>query len=140
MFLIGKLAPTRNQKGSNMRIEFHADGQFLSAGLREHAEVSLRRTFKRFARRVRKVRVYLWDVNGPRGGIDKGVRLIVELIPTGEVLVRQIGANGFASLAGAVARARQSVREELRRQRDQRRRSAPLPAWPASQTSPVAAP
>ena len=107
-----------------MRIEFHADGQFLSADLREYAEASLRWTFRRFAHRVRGVRVYLCDVNGPRGGTDKGVRLIVELIPSGEVLVRQTGASGFAAVAVAVSRARHAVRKEHRRRWTRRRREA----------------
>jgi hypothetical protein len=107
-----------------MQIEFHADGQLLSASLREYAESSLRAAFRRFARRVRKVKVYLWDVNGPRGGIDKGVRLVVELVPSGEVLVRQVDASEFASLSRAIARARHAVRENLGRRRDRRRRTA----------------
>jgi putative sigma-54 modulation protein len=107
-----------------MRIEFHADGQMLSTDLREHIETALRRAFRRFARRVRAVRVYLWDVNGPRGGADKGVRLIVELAPSGEVLVREIAASEFAAVAAAVSRARHAVREELRRRWARRRREA----------------
>lgn len=107
-----------------MRIEIHADGQFLSTELRAHTERSLRRALGRFVRRVRKVRVYLWDVNGPRGGTDKGVRLIVELAPSGEVLVKAIDASGFVAVAGAVARARHAVREELRRRWAGKRREA----------------
>ena len=107
-----------------MRIEFHADGQFLSADLREHAEMLLRSAFRQFACRVRGVRIYLWDAIGPRGGTDRGVRLIVEMIPSGEVLVREVGASEFAAVAAAVARARRAVGEELRRRWRRKRREA----------------
>jgi ribosome-associated translation inhibitor RaiA len=105
-----------------MKIEFHAHGQPLTPGLREHAESSLRRAMRRFAGRVRKVKVYLWDANGPRGGVDKGVRLIVELSRAGEVLVRATDSSPFAALAGAASRARRSVGKELRRRWDRARR------------------
>jgi hypothetical protein len=107
-----------------MRIEFHADTQILTKGLREYAEASLRRAFGRFARRVSRVRVYLWDANGPRGGVDKGVRLIVDLEPAGEVLVREADADAFVAVAAAVPRARRAVRKALQRRRDRPRRAA----------------
>jgi hypothetical protein len=107
-----------------MRIEFHVHGQTLTKDLREHAEASLRRALRRFARRVGRVRVYLWDANGPRGGVDQGVRLIVELLPAGEVLVRETDENAFAAVAAAVSRARYAVRRELRRRWDRSRRVA----------------
>jgi len=107
-----------------MRIEFHADGQTPTAGLREYAEICLRRAFRRFEGRIRCVSVYLWDANGPRGGVDKGVRLIVELTPFGEVLVREIDANAYVALTAAASRARRAVRKELRRRWAGSRRAA----------------
>ncbi len=107
-----------------MKIEFHAQGQTLSSGLRSHAESRVRQALGRVARRVRKVRVYFWDANGPRGGEDKSVRMIVELSPSGEVLVKETGTNAFAAVAGAVARIRQAVRGDLRRRWDRRRRAS----------------
>jgi hypothetical protein len=107
-----------------MRIEFHTDSQPISAAVQAHAEETLRRAFERFSNRVRQVRIYFWDVNGPRGGIDKGVRLVVELIPTGEVLVRHIHESEFAAVSEVVARARYAVSQRLDRNRDRRRRSA----------------
>ena len=107
-----------------MRIEFHANGQTPAAGLREYAEICLRRAFRRFAGRVRRVSVHVWDVNGPRGGVDQGVRLIVELSPSGEVLVKETDSNAFVALTEAASRGRHAVRKELRRRWDGTRRAA----------------
>lgn len=107
-----------------MRIEFHANGQAPAAGLREYAEISLRQAFRRFTGRVRGVSVYVWDLNGPRGGVDKGVRLVVELSPSGEVLVKETDANAFIALTEATTRARNAVREEFRRRWTKTRRTA----------------
>jgi hypothetical protein len=107
-----------------MRIVFHSDGHVLSTELREFVEASLRQAFHRFAGRIRRVGVSFWDTNGPRGGADKGVRLIVELIPLGEVLVRETDASAFAAVVRATSRARHAVRKELRRRWAGRRRSA----------------
>jgi hypothetical protein len=108
-----------------MHIELHADREFFSAELRDHLESSVKWAFRRFTRRIRTVRAYLSDANGPRGGNDKAVRLIVELVPKGELLVREVNASEFTAVSGAVYRARQALRKELRRkwERNRNRRS-----------------
>lgn len=105
-----------------MQIELHAHGQSLSANLREYVGTTVSQALRRFSRRVQRVQVYLWDANGPRGGVDKGVRLIVELGSAGVVLVRDVAENFFVAVARAAGRARCAVWNRIQRRRDRRRR------------------
>ncbi len=122
-----------------MQIEIHAQGQQLSPGLREHIESSLAQAFQRPFGRTRSVRVFLWDTNGPRGGVDQGVRLIVELANGSEVLVREVAENSFVALAKATERARHAARNAFQRQRTRRRRGGSR-ITASEQTDPIVSP
>lgn len=107
-----------------MRLEIRQRGVKVAGGLRAHLRERLRLALGRFARHVGRVRVYLWDVNGPRGGADKRCRIVVELPPRGRVAV----AGTDTALAGAIARTAGrvgfAVRRHVQRRRSQRGRPA----------------
>jgi len=83
---------------------------------RERVNAALRR----FHGRIRHVTLYVTDVNGLRGGIDKRVRLIVRLRPRGTVIVTATDVNVFVAMAQAASRAGHSVKRKLRRRRTSR--------------------
>jgi putative sigma-54 modulation protein len=68
-----------------MQIRVRADRVAGSTGLTKDAEERLRRAIGRLARRVTRVGVRLFDLNGPRGGVDKACEVTVSLARAGTV-------------------------------------------------------
>jgi len=75
----------------------------------------------RFARRVQTVRVWLEDVNGPRGGVDTRCRIEVYFRPRGSITVSALATDEYAATAEAAARARELVDRRVKRVRSRRR-------------------
>lgn len=70
---------------------------------------------------VRRVMVYLSDLNGPRGGADKLCRVAVTLDTGRPVVVTTSGASVTGVVDGAADKAGEVVHEELHRRSDRRR-------------------
>jgi len=93
-------------------------------GLRDHAEHRVQRALARFGHAIRRANVHVFDVNGPRGGVDKRVRLTVTSDRFGSVHVHEDGADvratldtGLKRLTHTVARTLERTREPVRRRR-----------------------
>ena len=80
-----------------MRLEIRRRGVKLTEGLRTYLKERLRPALAHFGRHVEVVRVYLRDMNGPRGGLGKKCRIVVELPPRGNRLVNKPDPVSFAS-------------------------------------------
>jgi putative sigma-54 modulation protein len=117
-----------------MRLELRARGIQASARLRRQIEERVRFALRRFGDRVRRVRVHLWDVNGPRGGEDIRVRILATVAGPGagahlviqERHTRPLGAVGLACerVAHTLARRLGRIRARRRDRRGDRRRSS----------------
>ena len=75
----------------------------------------LKRRLGRNSSRILRGTVHVADVNGPRGGEDKSVRIELQLLPKGSVFVEDTDANLFAAITRATARAGHAVSRELER-------------------------
>lgn len=117
-----------------MRLEIRRRSVEVNERLREHIVERLRLALGRFARSVGEVRVYLRDVNGPRGGTDKVCRVVVEVPRFGRVVVTKADADVFAAVTHAASRAgfavRRHVKRRLARRRPPRRPGREVPAVP----------
>src|SRR5690348_12089755 len=100
-----------------MRLEIRRRGVKVTEELRTYLKERLRFALGRFARHIDLVRVYLRDVNGPRGGSGKKCRIVVELPPRGRVVVVSEDANLLAAIATACGRARFAVKRHVKRRR-----------------------
>jgi hypothetical protein len=78
-------------------------------------------TLGRFERRVRKLHVWIEDVNGPRGGVDIRCRIDIEFRPRGTISVSALAIDEFSAAAKAAARARELVDRRIKKVRTQRR-------------------
>jgi hypothetical protein len=97
-------------------IGLSADGRAYAIDRVEHALASVRD-------HVRKVMVYLTDLNGPRGGADKLCRMAVTLDSGRPVVVVTSGESVTGVVDGAADKAGQVVHDELHRRGDRRRTS-----------------
>jgi ribosome hibernation promoting factor len=103
-----------------MRVEIRGRHIEVTDEIRRHGERSLAFALARFGLRIESVRVYLLDVNGPRGGVDKCCRIDVRLRPTGSVFVEGAASGLRRALDRAAGRAGRTVGRTLRRERSRR--------------------
>lgn len=110
-----------------MRLEIRQRGMKVTEELRVHVRGRLRLALGRFARSIAQVWVYLRDVNGPRGGLSKKCRIVVELPRRGRVVVTGLDTDIVATVTRTASRAKFAVRRHLK-QRLARRRPPRRPA------------
>jgi putative sigma-54 modulation protein len=103
-----------------MQLEMRGVNLELDDKLTDHIERRLRFALGRFAARIDQLTVYMSDVNGPRGGIDKRCRIAVALVPRGMVIVEGSGDDLFALLSHTAKRVRRALRRALERRRRNR--------------------
>ena len=112
-------------KENGMRLEVRRRCVKVTEELRTYLKGRLRLALGRFARHIDLVRVYLRDVNGPRGGLGKKCRIVVELPPRGRVIV----AGADTAISGAIARTARragfAVKRHVKRRRSRRRPNVP---------------
>ena len=105
-----------------MQLDIRSQGLDIGQDLRGHIERRLRFVLSRFGDRIGRVTVYLADLNGPRGGIDKRCRIVVRLLRSGQVFVEDTDSDLEAVVDRAADRVAQSVRRQLERRREWRGR------------------
>ncbi len=109
-----------------MQIDIQARHFPLTDALREHIKRRLRFALSAFDERIRRVRVRLSDINGPRGGADKCCHVQVVLTHLPDVVIKDTEDDLYASIDRASDRAGCTVGRRLARQRI-RSRSAMVP-------------
>lgn len=73
-------------------------------------------------RDIDTVRVTLGDTNGPRGGIDKYCRTLVQLVGGRTIHVEQVSGDLYDAISRSIARTERAVVSALSRRRRHRRR------------------
>jgi putative sigma-54 modulation protein len=96
----------------------------VTSELRNFAHQRLSVSLCRHSEKVQSAEVWLEDVNGPRGGIDKRCRVRLRLAPRGQATATADAANEFAAVAHAARRAATVLDRKQKRIRAPRRVSA----------------
>ena len=117
-----------------MLIDIQTQGFEITDGLRDYTERHIAFGLGRSAYQVRRVSVFLADINGPRGGIDKRCRIRVSLVPSLEVVVEDTQADLYQAIDRAAERVGRTVARNVGRQRQARfpsrpERNAALESW-----------
>jgi ribosomal subunit interface protein len=86
----------------------------LTDALREQIERRLSFALDKFRDHTREALVYLIDLNGPKGGVDKLAQITVRVPRIGEVAVRETGTAMPAAINRAVRRLKYRLAESLR--------------------------
>jgi len=89
----------------------------LSAESRADIRQKLARKLGRSAASIERVSVRVWDVNGPRGGVDQLCRIKVVLSELPSVVFDYQDASAEMAINGAITGAERAVRKALRRRR-----------------------
>lgn len=96
-----------------MKVRIRGRHLEVTAGMRAHAERAIEFAFGRFSARVERVEVFVLDVNGPRGGVDKCCRVAARLRPNGLIYLEETAVDLYAALDRAIGRAGRSVGRRL---------------------------
>ena len=107
----------RKSKGVVMKLEIRRQGVEVSDEVQAHIERRLLFALGRFSPRIQRVAVYLADLNGPKGGVDKRCRLVARLLRSGVVTVEDRGAELTALIDRASDRLARTVQRKLERRR-----------------------
>ena len=106
----------------------------LSRELDEFVNSTLRNSLERLADDVVSVDVFLQDLNGPKGGVDKQAVIRIHLRGRREVAIETVHENLAAAIRVGAKRAKRAVRRSLRKARriERFRISRRLNAQPSS--------
>lgn len=94
----------------------------LDRASRDRVEHRFRSALSRFAARLGRVTVYLTDLNGPRGGLDKRCRVVAALKGSGPVSVENTESDLIAAVDQSADRVGQAVGRKLDRRHERRGR------------------
>lgn len=98
-----------------MKLDLRARGVRVTDKLKDHVERRVHFALGRFGDKVRKVRVTLEDVNGPRGGVDTLCRIQAHLAPRGTLVIEETRLHAFSAVALAADRVGRTMRRRLER-------------------------
>lgn len=101
-------------------IRFHgiADSEYD----RQHIEDMLESSLGRFGKRLKKASIFFEDVNGPKGGVDKQCRCVLQLRRMPTIVITDQDEN-LTSLANRVAnRAAYTLSQKTEQQSKRRQR------------------
>ncbi len=103
-----------------MKLELHVRGTHVAETLRRYVERRFRFALRRFSHRVRLLRIYVADLNGPRGGVDKQCRILAEVAPSGSLVLEETDVHLYEAMDRAAGRLRRCIRRDLKRRQARR--------------------
>ena len=98
-----------------MRLDIRFSGTKQNGNLNGKLEAILLDSLERFQRRVRHVCVFIEDVNGPKGGIDKQCRCVVHLRKMPPIVIQDEDTDLVALVHRIANRASYTLSEKTKR-------------------------
>jgi hypothetical protein len=98
-----------------MRITVSNKQNQISNSAIEQAKSKIEGSFSKFSDHVISVELFLEDVNGPRGGIDKKCQIVVHLRKMGTVAVSVEKATFSKAMSRAISRAHKAAFRKVQR-------------------------
>lgn len=108
--------------GTIMLILVHGNGFNLDRELRDDVATKMETCFDRFSSRIGRVHVYLADLNGPKKGIDKSIRLVIDVEREPVIVIEEKGEDWLPLLESIADRASQSLARQMKRSRSHKDR------------------
>jgi putative sigma-54 modulation protein len=110
-----------------MRVAIQSSGFAMTNALRLSTEHRLATALGWARGHMRKLAVWLSDVNGPRGGIDKRCKIQVQLDNGREVIIEEREADLYAAIDRAAERADRAIVRQVERTREFAHERMPSP-------------
>ena len=100
-----------------MKISVRTQGFERSAAIDEYTRDHVKVTMNRFAYSIRSVDVFMKDVNGPKGGVDKQVLLRIKMCNGQQLALQTVKSDLYAAISISAKRAKRVVRRSIRKSR-----------------------
>lgn len=100
-----------------MQLDIRGLDIHLTDALKEHVQKQLKQALARSAAQMNTVHVYLNDINGPHGGIDKRCQIEVAFHGGGTTFVEDVNEDLYVAISRAAARLKRVVRKRSDRRR-----------------------
>jgi putative sigma-54 modulation protein len=107
-----------------MLIQVHGSGFQLRRELRNDVYEKIALVLNRFENQIGKVQVFLADLNGPKKGVDKSIRLVIDIERQPLMVVEEKGEEWPALLESVTDRAAHSVSRQFDRVREKKGRTS----------------
>ena len=107
-----------------MLIQIGGKGFEPSSELRDHVEERISTALDRFSGRIARVNVFLSDENGPKNGLDKSLRIVVDIERLPLIVVEERGESWYVVLDQAAERAAYAVSRQVDRIRSRMDRTS----------------
>lgn len=91
------------------------------AKTRDYVERQWSQAVERFDAWIRRVSIYLTDVNGPRGGISKRCRIVVHTQAGAPIVIQETQEQISTAISRAIKRAAHTLKRKAAKKRDQKR-------------------
>lgn len=98
-----------------MQLEIRSKNFSMTGAIRSHIEKRLGFALDRFMNHVRSVLVWVGDVNGPKGGIDKSCRVAIE-VGFRRVVLEERAPDLYRAITLAARRTRKAIAREVKRE------------------------
>jgi putative sigma-54 modulation protein len=102
-------------KDGAMKLSIRTRSVELTDEVRDLVSKRMQFALDTFGDRIEDTSVYLMDLNGPKGGVDKLCQITIGAHGLGDVVVRETGVTLAAALNRASRRAKYRMSEALRR-------------------------
>ncbi len=98
-----------------MLIQVSGKGFELGSELRAEVKGKMEGALERFSSRIGRVNVFLADENGPKNGIDKSLRVIIDLERLPLIVLEEKGEEWLSILDRSAERAAHTVSRQVER-------------------------
>jgi putative sigma-54 modulation protein len=98
-----------------MLIQVSGKGLELNPEFRDYVEDRIGSALDRFSTRIGRVNVFLEDVNGPKSGIDKSIRVVIDIARIPLIVVEEKGESWHAILVRTTERTVHTVSRQVDR-------------------------
>jgi ribosomal subunit interface protein len=98
-----------------MRIFLQTQGFELTPEIDAHVRKQMNRSLARAEQHIITVDVFLGDINGPKGGVDKKALVCVQLASRLAVRLEAVHADLYSAIALASRKAKRAVRRTVRK-------------------------
>ena len=103
-----------------MEVEIRSQNMHVDDETQSHVERRMEFALKQFNSWITRVQVHLEDVNGPRRGIDKQCRILVNIKGGKTIKVEDLDVDMIAAVNRAADRLGQVVSREVDRRREKK--------------------
>jgi putative sigma-54 modulation protein len=98
-----------------MQLDIQTNGFTLSDALKSYTTARMQFALKRNDNYITRARVWLADINGPRGGIDKRCQIELKLAGQNNIVIEDIEADLYFAIDRASDRCMRTLSRRLAR-------------------------